>query len=101
MDFKTIDVIETLLYLRNNPLPDNIEDRAAILDNLYKDEIFFVYYDNVIKYSNSFKETYSIEYIKGLLRKGNIYGRDLDTELNNSILNDEERLLVRFFLKGR
>ena len=95
-----LDAIELLIYLRDNPLPDNEEDRTAILTTLSQTELFIIYED-VCNYSPSFAARYTSDYVKSLLRKYNIRGLNLYKEISQSDMSEENKQLLYFFFKGK
>lgn len=99
-DIDKKDSLEILLYLRDNDLPEENE-RTEILKKLYNNNLFYIYFDDICRYSKSFREKYTLDYIRTLFRKANIQGRDLETELSVSGLSDEDKYLIRLFFKGR
>ncbi len=92
-----MDIIELLLQIKDSPLP---KDRETLLKDLLFSP-FQIVYEEVIRYSPSFREAYPPEYIKSLLRKGNIKMENYEAQIRGSDLTEEEKYLLYFFLKGK
>lgn len=95
-----LDAYELLIYLRDNEIPEDENMRIGILKTLSQTALFIIYED-VCKYSESFKNYYTTEYIKSLLRRYKIKGINLYKEIEIANMNEEEKYLLYFFFKGK
>ena len=95
-----LDIYELLIYLRDNEIPEDENMRIGILTTLSQTSMFVIYED-VCKYSESFKKYYTTEYIKLLLRRYKIKGVNLYKEIEIADMNEEEKYLLYFFFKGK
>lgn len=95
-----MDVIELLLFLRDNPLPQDKEKRIQLLTTLSQTDMFIIYED-VIRYSDTFAMQYHTDYIKSLLREYNIRGLNIYKEIQKSDMDEENKQLLYFFFKGK
>lgn len=98
---KTMDALEILVYLRDNQLPEQTEERIEMIRTLTTEPLFFIYYDDICAYSRTFRETYSEDYIRTLLRRGMITGKGVYREIQKANLTDEEKAILYLFFKGR
>lgn len=96
-----MDILEKLVYYKSHDLPEKKDDRVSLLEELIRFPYFYIYYDDVCEYLPSFKEQYSEDVIRKLFRKHNILGKNVAEEINTCDADEEEKMLMRFFFKGR
>ena len=95
------DILATLSYYRTHALPEEEEKRIDLLHALICCNIFYIYYEDLCEYSPFFKETYPIERIKKLFRTHHILGNNIKKEIDECSASEEEKVLMRFFFKGK
>lgn len=96
-----MDVLEKLVFYKTHDLPEKKEERILFLEELIRFPYFYIYYDDVCGYLPSFKERYSEDTIRKLFRKHNILGKNIAKEIDKCDADTEEKMLMRFFFKGR
>ena len=95
------DMLEILSYYRDHPLPDEESQRILLLNQLTNYDLFYIYYEDVCKYSQSFKEHYPEERLRSIFRACKITGNDVQYEINHCNASEEDKALMRFFFKGK
>ena len=96
-----MDAVEKLVYYKTHDLPEQKEERVQFLEELIRFPFFYIYYDDVCEYLPAFKERYSENVIRDLFRKHNILGKNVAEEIEYCAADEEEKMLMRLFFKGR
>ncbi len=100
IDISSISNLELVKNIYDYGLPGTPDKRINILQKFSakKPGEYPIYYDDLLFYSEKFKEAYPREYIEYLLTKNDISGRDLKAELQEADITDEENALLYFVL---
>lgn len=85
---------------KTNTIPNDLQKRLSMITAFYEG-YSFITYDALCEISSEFKDFYNTNHIRTLLRKYNIIGKNIQSELNDINGPLEDKMILKLFFKGK